>query len=223
MADVSLGRVPSYLLYALCSLAASFSKHSAVRTDASRTAGLAYSKAAEEQMFDAHGRLSVDRNLMTVQALCLLESHQSLLSWPWPSPTTHHREYLGDFEWSRTSSYDVVIYFCRIAELALSILKEDLCVHDERPSGLVPAPTTSFVLDAIGRECSRRALWYIKLMHLTAFAYYEIPAPPIALDFKNLRLPVDEASFEFGAHNSQSGSSGSSFFVPCTETSVPTF
>jgi hypothetical protein len=83
-------------------------------------------------------------------------------------------------------------------------LKEELRIQDEHPSGLAPAPTTSFVLDAIGRECSRRAFWYIKLMHLTAFAYYQIPTPPIALDLNNLRLPVDEASFEFGAHNSQS-------------------
>ncbi|KAF8273073.1 hypothetical protein EI94DRAFT_1716607 [Lactarius quietus] len=179
MADVSQGRVPSYLLYSLCALATPFSKRPAVRTDNPRTDGQAYSKAAEEQMFDAHGRLRVDRNLMTAQALCLLESHQSLLSWPWPSPSTHH-------------------------QLALSILKEDLRVQDEHPSGLTPAPSSSFVLDAIGRECSRRAFWYIKLMHLTAFAYYEIPTPPIALDLKSMRLPVDEASFEFCAHNSQS-------------------
>ncbi|KAH9066779.1 hypothetical protein EDB87DRAFT_1801444 [Lactarius vividus] len=179
MADVSLGRIPSYLLYSLCALAAPFSRHPVVRTDNPRTSGQAYCKAAEEQMFDTHGRLSVDRNLVTAQALSLLESHQSLLSWPWPSPSTHH-------------------------QLALSILNEDLRVQDEHPSGLTPTPTTSFVLDAIGRECSRRVFWYIKLMHLTAFAYYQIPTPPIALDLKNLRLPVDEASFEFGAHNSQS-------------------
>ena len=101
MADVSLGRVPSYLLYALCSLAAPFSKHPAVRTDSHRTAGLAYAKAAEEQMFDSHGRLSVDRNLVTAQALCLLETHQSLISCPWSPPGTHHREYLG-FSGSRS-------------------------------------------------------------------------------------------------------------------------
>ena len=95
---------------------------------------------------------------------------------------------------------------CRIAELALCILKEDLRIQDEHSSGLAPTPTTSFVPDAIGRECSRRAFWYIKLMHLTAFSYYQIPTPPIALDLKTLRLPVDEASFEFCAHNPQSGS-----------------
>lgn len=93
MADVSLGRIPSYLLYALCALAAPYSKHPAVRTDPHRSAGLAYAKTTEELMFDSHGRLRVDKNLMTVQALCLLESHQSLLSCPWPSPSTHHRKY----------------------------------------------------------------------------------------------------------------------------------
>ena len=95
MADVSLGRIPSYLLYALCAFAAPFSKHPAVRTDHLRNAGLAHAKAADGLMFDSHGRLSVDRNLMTAQALCLLESHQSILSCPWPSPTTYHREFLG--------------------------------------------------------------------------------------------------------------------------------
>ena len=203
MADVSLGRVPSYLLYSLCALATPFSKRPAVRTDNPRTDGLAYSKAAEEQMFDPHGRLRVDRNLMTVQALCLLESHQSLLSWPWPSPSTHHREYLVNLGHHRVMS---PFTLCRVAELALSILREDLRVQDEHPSGLAPSPATSFVLDAISRECSRRACWYIKLMHLTTFTYFQIPTPPIALDLKNLRLPVDEASFEFCAHNSQSGS-----------------
>jgi hypothetical protein len=94
-ADISLGRVPSYLLYALCALAAPFSKRPAVRTDRLRTAGQAYAKAAEEVMFDSHGRLNVDRNLVTAQALCLLESHQSLLSCPWPSSSTYHREFLG--------------------------------------------------------------------------------------------------------------------------------
>jgi len=39
-------------------------------------------------------------------------------------------------------------------------------------------------------------------MHLTTFTYYQIPALPIPMEL-NLRLPVDETSFEFGAHNSQ--------------------
>jgi len=101
---------------------------------------------------------------------------------------------------------DVATYSCCLVELALIILKEDLHVQDEYHGGsLASAPTTNFELDAIGRECARRAFWYIRLMHLTAFTYFQIPAPPMLVD-SNLRLPVDEASFEFGAHNSQSGS-----------------
>jgi len=91
-------------------------------------------------------------------------------------------------------------------------LKEDLHVQDEYHGSLASAPTTSFELDAIGRECARRAFWYIRLMHLTAFAYFQIPAPPIPMDL-DLRLPVDETSFEFGAHNSQSGSFNIHAFV----------
>jgi len=101
---------------------------------------------------------------------------------------------------------DVVTHSCWVVELLLSILKEDLRIQDEYPTGLSSAPTTSFELDAIGRECARRAFWYVRLMHLTTFTYFQIPAPPIPME-SDLRLPVDEASFEFGAHNSQTGSS----------------
>ena len=75
---------------------------------------------------------------------------------------------------------------------------------------------TSFELDAIDRECARRAFWYNRLMHLTTFTYFQIPALPIPMEL-NLRLPVDEASFEFGAHNSQTGSSLSPFPVLCDQ------
>jgi hypothetical protein len=98
--------------------------------------------------------------------------------------------------------HGVVTYACRIAELALSILKEDLHIQDEHSHS--STPTVAFVPD-ISRECARRAFWYIRLMHLTTFAYFEIPAPPITMDL-NLPLPVDEASFEFGTFNSPLGS-----------------
>lgn len=102
---------------------------------------------------------------------------------------------------------DVVTYSCCcVVELLLSILKEDLRIQDEYPPSLSSTPTITFQLDAIGRECARRAFWYIRLMHLTAFTYLQIPAPPIPMEL-DLRLPLDEASFEFGAHNSQTGSS----------------
>jgi hypothetical protein len=103
---------------------------------------------------------------------------------------------------------DDVAYSSCTLELVLGILKEDLHIQDEYHNTLTSAPTTSFELDAIGRECARRTFWYIKLMHLTTFMYFQIPAPSIPVDL-NLRLPVDEASFEFGAHNSQSGPSHS--------------
>lgn len=108
----------------------------------------------------------------------------------------------------RSLGNDDVTYSSCILELVLGILKEDLHIQDEYHSTLTSAPTTSFELDAIGRECARRTFWYIKLMQLTTFMYFQIPAPSIPVDL-NLRLPVDEASFEFGAHNSQSGPSQS--------------
>jgi hypothetical protein len=113
----------------------------------------------------------------------------------------------------------VVTYSRCVIELALTILKEDLHIQDEHHTSLTSAPTTSFELDAIGRECARRAFWYIRLMHLTTFTYFQIPMPPVSVDL-NLRLPVDEASFEFGAHNSQSGPSHPCLCFPLSDQSL---
>lgn len=65
--------MPAHLLHAVCTLAAVHSKQPRVRTSPPRLAGRPFAEAAVAEMFDAQGRLVVERNLATAQALVLLE------------------------------------------------------------------------------------------------------------------------------------------------------
>ncbi|KAF9005931.1 fungal-specific transcription factor domain-containing protein [Cyathus striatus] len=63
-ADLSHNRVPSYLLHAICALAAPLSKQPRFRTNPPEALSI---------MFDGAGRLICEQNLATAQALCLLQ------------------------------------------------------------------------------------------------------------------------------------------------------
>lgn len=80
-------RVPAHLLHAVCALAAPLSKQPKIRTSPSRFAGKPFAQEALSLMFDNTGRLIVEPNLATAQALCLLQMHDVLTAdkntiWP---------------------------------------------------------------------------------------------------------------------------------------------
>ncbi|THH07011.1 hypothetical protein EW146_g9448 [Bondarzewia mesenterica] len=179
-AALSHDRIPCYLLHTICAIAAPLSKNPAVRTHPQRIAGNPYAQEAVEMMFSKEGRLVVEPNLVTVQALCILQSHELSAQWPWTAST-------------------------QLFTLALKILEETLHVHARHQNHpvLTPVPSSSFVFSAIDRECARRAFWLIRLMHLTGFTYYYVPIPPAPLNL-SLRLPVDETSFELAVHSTLS-------------------
>lgn len=78
-AALSHNRVPSYLLHAVCALAAPLSKQPRIRTTPSRYAGKPFAQEALSLMFDGAGRLVCEPNLATAQALSLLQMHDILV------------------------------------------------------------------------------------------------------------------------------------------------
>ncbi|KAF4611032.1 hypothetical protein D9613_006845 [Agrocybe pediades] len=76
--SLSHNRVPSHLLLAVCALAAPLSKQPRIRTAPARFAGRPFAQEALSQMFDGAGRLVVEPNLATAQALCILQMHDIL-------------------------------------------------------------------------------------------------------------------------------------------------
>ncbi|KAJ7715362.1 hypothetical protein DFH07DRAFT_1015355 [Mycena maculata] len=74
-ASLSHNRVPSYLLYAICALAAPLSRQPRIRTAPPRLSGRPFAHQAVSLMFDGSGHLLCDPNLFTAQALCLLMAH----------------------------------------------------------------------------------------------------------------------------------------------------
>jgi hypothetical protein len=82
-AALSHNRVPSYLVHAVCALAAPLSKQPRIRTTPARNAGRYFAREALAIMFDSSGRLVCERNLATAQALCLLQTHEFLSKPSW--------------------------------------------------------------------------------------------------------------------------------------------
>ncbi|KAJ7066738.1 fungal-specific transcription factor domain-containing protein [Mycena amicta] len=74
-AALAHNRVPSYLLYTICALAAPLSRQPRFRsTGPPRLSGRPFAQEAISQMFDGSGHLICDASLFTAQALCLLMS-----------------------------------------------------------------------------------------------------------------------------------------------------
>ncbi|KDR80510.1 hypothetical protein GALMADRAFT_240800 [Galerina marginata CBS 339.88] len=173
--SLSHNRVPSHLLLAVCALAAPLSKQPRIRTTPSRFAGKPFAQEALSQMFDGAGRLVVEPDLATAQALCVLQMHDLL--------TTESNALWGS----------------RFHDLALQIV-EGLGVHSPEHPTLTPVPSQEFVQGAIEREAIRRIFWLIHLLDIVASIYFKKPTTFADVELR-LRLPVDETSFELGVHS----------------------
>lgn len=91
--------------------------------------------------------------------------------------------------------------FAHLQALALQVLDE-LGVH--RPDNITTSrtPSTEYIQEHIDRECMRRIFWLIHLLDLISSMFFKVRAAPKG---ENLRLPVDETSFELGTHASTPG------------------
>ncbi|KAI0352304.1 hypothetical protein OH77DRAFT_1485643, partial [Trametes cingulata] len=181
-ANLSLNRVPMYLVLAVCALAAPLSKSVASKASHARLAGVPYFQEALSLMFDNSGRLLCEPSVSTAQALCLLEMHEVAASHSW---TRHYR------------------YF----ELALQVLEGSLEVH-RSDNAAPPSPTDSEALiDFIDRECTRRCFWLIQSMAWISNIYTRKPIRPRMAELADLvRLPIDETTFELAVLSSSATS-----------------
>ncbi|KAF8892082.1 fungal-specific transcription factor domain-containing protein [Infundibulicybe gibba] len=171
-AALSHNSVPSYLLHAICALAAPLSKQSRIRTNPVRFAGKPFAKEALSIMFDGAGRLVCELNLETAQALCLLQIHDVLTK-------------DANMLW--------------ILDLALQIV-ETLGVHSPEHPTLTPVPSPEFIQASIEREAVRRIFWLIHLLDVISSIYFKKSSPYTDTGLR-LRLPADETSFEMGVHS----------------------
>ncbi|KAF5335977.1 hypothetical protein D9611_006287 [Ephemerocybe angulata] len=174
-ANLSHNRVPSYLLHAVCALAAPLSKQPRIRTNPARFAGKPFAQEALSLMFDGAGRLICEPNLAAAQALCLLQMHDIL---------------------TKESN---AIWESRYHDLALTIVDSLGVLNPEHPT-LTPVPSPEFISASLEREAVRRIFWYIHLIDVKAAIYFKKPITFTPAELR-LRLPVDETSFELGVHS----------------------
>lgn len=176
-ASLPHNRVPPYLLYAICALAAPLSRRPRIRTTPLHLSGIPFASQAVSLMFDRSrdsGDLLCERNLTTAQALCLLMVHD------------------------RIAQTKAKLANSRYRDLALQIVQE-LGVHHSEHSAISPGPTVDVIHVSIERESVRRIFWAIHLLDLHMSMY---TLRPVSLSGNELRirLPVDETSFELAVH-----------------------
>ncbi|TFK51744.1 hypothetical protein OE88DRAFT_1464712 [Heliocybe sulcata] len=174
-ATLSHNGVPPYLLHAIYALAAPLSKQPGIRTRPARLAGKKFFNEAVTMMFDSAGRLCCPPDLVTAQALCLLQMHVVQTSHPTTAPVKYH-------------------------DLALGIL-ETAGVHNPDNPVITPLPSPEHIRGSIERECLRRVFWFIYWIELLrqTYAHKSMLLRPDGQN-ENVRLPVDETSFELAVH-----------------------
>lgn len=91
-ADLTHDKLPNYLILAVCANAAPYSKELGAKATMPRLAGVPFFNEAVKLMFDSSFRLSVEPDLHTAQALCLLDMHETAASHAW----TKHYRYFGE-------------------------------------------------------------------------------------------------------------------------------
>ncbi|KAJ7115846.1 fungal-specific transcription factor domain-containing protein [Mycena epipterygia] len=174
-ASLSHNRVPSYLLYAICALAAPLSRQPRIRTAPPRLSGRPFAQEALSLMFDGSGQLLCPNLLTTAQALCLLMAHD-LATKDAAAPAN-----------------------LRYRDLALQIVQA-LGLHDSEHPVITPVPTADFIHASIERESVRRIFWVVHIMDLQVSTYTQRPVS-LSDSQLRLRLPVDETSFELAVHS----------------------
>ncbi|KAG6891197.1 hypothetical protein C0995_008449 [Termitomyces sp. Mi166 len=175
-AHLAHNRVPSYLLHAMCALAAPLSKQPHLRTTPTRFAGQRFAQEAQSLMFDGAGRLICERSLSTAQALCLLQFHDI-------------KTMDGNMRWDS-----------RYHDLAMQLI-ESLNVYQHDYPTLTPVPSPEFIQASIEREAVRRMFWIIHFLDNLASIYFKKPMQGLSEPGRRLRLPVDETTFELGVHS----------------------
>ncbi|KZT27849.1 hypothetical protein NEOLEDRAFT_64616 [Neolentinus lepideus HHB14362 ss-1] len=174
-AALSHNGVPPYLLHAIYALAAPLSKQPGIRTTPLRLAGKRFFNEAIAMMFDSTGRLCCPPDLVTAQALCLLQMHVIQTSHPTTAPIKYH-------------------------DLALGIIENAGVYKPDNPV-ITPLPSAEHIRGSIERECMRRVFWFIYWIELLrqTYAHRSMLLRREGHD-ENVRLPVDETSFELAVH-----------------------
>ncbi|CDO73284.1 hypothetical protein BN946_scf185008.g46 [Trametes cinnabarina] len=225
--DLSLNRVPTHLLLAVCALAAPLHKSVASKASQARLAGVPYFQEALSVMFDNSGRLLCEPSVSTAQALCLLEMHEVAASHSW---TRHFRYFGGSFIFLRSGEQWALIASrlpssasrgsCSLecvtmayvlihidAELALQVLEGSLEAH-LADNAAPPSPTDADgLIRFIEGECTRRCFWLIQTLAWISNIYTRKPILPRMAELADVvRLPIDETTFELAVLSSSATS-----------------
>ncbi|KAL5536850.1 hypothetical protein ACEPAF_673 [Sanghuangporus sanghuang] len=169
--DLCRGRIPNYLLNAMCAVAAPLSQNPLIRVTPVRHSGERFANAVLADLFDAEGRLMAS-GLEAAQALALIQTY---------------------IVYKESSMHNDL----RLYDIALRIL-HTMHTRDTDQSTSDTSSLSSDELHARGiqRESARRTFWLIHLVEVLGAVFTRRPTMYNREDLAGVRLPSDEASFD---------------------------
>lgn len=151
-------------------------------------------------MFDKNHQLVCEQSLATAQALLLLQLYDRMGKSLWVGQ--HYRECFLSYVSGSIDGYQ--------EELALEIVTK-IGIFDSDSTVLTPHPSPELIDACIERECARRVFWLIFISDCFGWMLYR--RARLATDSQlNLRLPIDETSFEVSPLTAIPGKLA--FFIP---------
>ncbi|KAL5492462.1 hypothetical protein ACEPAI_3909 [Sanghuangporus weigelae] len=169
--DLCRGRIPNYLLNAICAVAAPLSQNPLIRVTPVRHSGERFANAVLADLFDAEGRLMAS-GLEAAQALALVQTY---------------------IVYKESSMHNDL----RLYDIALRIL-HTMHTRDADQSTSDTSPLSPDELHARGvrRESARRTFWLIHLVEVLGAVFTRRPTMYNREDLAGVRLPSDETSFD---------------------------
>lgn len=212
--DLTAGHVPSYLLLAICSVAAPLSRNVRLQTSPQRFAGRLYAEHALSLLLDENDRLLVSSSLAAAQALCLLQFHKNVSQRQGKLDFPYHRQYIYPRYENNNHSRLYLYIICSIAGGLGHVLKilDDLDFQEADDDLISENAYESKVrLFQTERECIRRTFWIMHLCEELASTFQRTPPPP-ASRTHTILLPCNETSFEMSTYEDLPR--GTLFFSP---------
>lgn len=189
-ADLCRGRVPSYLLNAICAVSAPLSQNPLVRVSPIRESGRKFVETALAELFDSEGQLKVT-GVDVAQTLVLIQTYNVYKE----SRMQGQLQLYGKLR-IIDPDLELVIHLETI-ERALHIIHSlRILETGNQASDAASLSADELYTRAIQRESARRTFWVIHLVELLGAVFTRRPTTYSLDDLAGVRLPCDEASFD---------------------------
>lgn len=197
--DLYNNRVPSYLIDAVCALAAPLCKHPLLCGGSKREAGMQFAEAAISAIFDGKDEPIAD-GIEAAQALVLIQAYKILSKCNMAGNLTYFGrvQFISFHQFLHTSK----TFTAQAFRILHPILNSSSLDSTPSMNQLSPDDRRTRALE---REYARRTFWLIHMLELLGAIFTRRTTTYSHDDLSSFSLPCDEASFDLATFPTSPG------------------